>query len=71
VIFGSFPLCTANSELIWRGNRLALKGRTSLAVEIVPDDIYPGMWRIKTPGGYHVCHGQPHSGARRCSFNPA
>jgi hypothetical protein len=41
----------ANSELIWRGNRLALKRRTSLAAEIVPDDTYPGMWRIKAPDG--------------------
>lgn len=41
----------ASSELIWRGDRLVLKRRTSLAVEIVPDDIYPGMWRIKMPGG--------------------
>jgi len=43
----------ANSELIWRGDHLALKGgrRGSPAAEIVPDDSYPGMWRIKTPDG--------------------
>jgi hypothetical protein len=41
----------ANSDLLWRGSRLALKGRKSLAVEIAPDDTYPGMWRIKTPDG--------------------
>ena len=41
----------ANSELIWRGDRLALKGRASPAVEIVPEDSYPGMWRIRTQDG--------------------
>jgi len=41
----------ASSELIWRGNRLALKGRASLAVETVPAATYPGMWRIKMPDG--------------------
>jgi len=43
----------ANSELIWRGDRLALKGgrRGSPAVEIVPDDSYPGMWRIRMEDG--------------------
>ena len=39
----------ANSELIWRGDRLTLKGgrRGSPAVEIVPNDSYPGMWRVR------------------------
>jgi hypothetical protein len=41
----------ANSELTWRGDRLALKGRASPAVEIVPEDRYPGMWRIRTRDG--------------------
>jgi hypothetical protein len=43
----------ANSELIWRGDRLALKGgrRASPAVEIVPGDSYPSMWRIRTRDG--------------------
>ena len=43
----------ANSELTWRGCRLALKGggRGSPAVEIVPEDRYPGMWRIRTQDG--------------------
>ena len=43
----------ANSELTWRGYRLALKGggRVSPAVEIVPEDRYPGMWRIRTQDG--------------------
>jgi hypothetical protein len=42
-----------NSDLIWRGDRLQLKGcgRASRAVEIMPDGIYPGMWRIKMPDG--------------------
>ena len=31
----------ANSELIWRGNRLALKGRASPAVEIVQHEQRP------------------------------
>jgi hypothetical protein len=43
----------ANSELIWRSDRLALKGgrRGSPAVEIVPDDSYPGMWRVRKQDG--------------------
>ena len=43
----------ANCELVWRGDRLALKSgrRASPAVEIVPDDSYPGMWRVRTPDG--------------------
>ena len=43
----------ANSELIWRGDRLALKGgrRGSPAIEIVPDDSYPGMWRVRKQDG--------------------
>ena len=43
----------ANSELIWRGDRLALKGgrRGSPAVEIVPEDSYLGMWRIRMEDG--------------------
>jgi hypothetical protein len=43
----------ANSELIWCGDRLALKGgrRGSPAVEIVPDDSYPGMWRVRKQDG--------------------
>jgi hypothetical protein len=43
----------SNSELTWRGDRLALKGggRASPAVEIVPDDSYPSMWRIRTRDG--------------------
>ena len=51
----------ANSELIWRGDRLALKGgrRGSPAVEIVPEDSYPGMWRIRMQDGSLIRHGQP------------
>jgi hypothetical protein len=43
----------ANSELTWRGDRLALKSgsRASPAVEIVPDDSYPNMWRIRKQDG--------------------
>jgi hypothetical protein len=43
----------ANSELIWRGDRLALKGgrRGSPAVEIVPDDSCPGVWRVRKQDG--------------------
>jgi hypothetical protein len=43
----------ANSELIWRGDRLALKGgrRGSPAVEIGPDDGYPSMWRVRKQDG--------------------
>ena len=41
----------ANSELVWRDDRLALKGRASLSVEIVPEDRYPDMWRVRTQDG--------------------
>jgi hypothetical protein len=43
----------AKSELSWRGDRLALKvgRRGSPAVEIVPDDRYPGMWRVRKQDG--------------------
>jgi hypothetical protein len=42
-----------NSDLTWRGERLVLRagGRAGPAVEVVPDDTYPGMWRIRTPDG--------------------
>ena len=42
-----------NFDLIWRGDRLALRGagRTSPIVELIPDATCPGMWRIKTPDG--------------------
>jgi hypothetical protein len=43
----------ANCELVWRGDRLALKsGRRAFpAVEIVPDDSFPGMWRVRKQDG--------------------
>ena len=38
------------SELTWRGDELYV-GRRAVGVEIVPDAVWPGMWRVRSPGG--------------------
>lgn len=40
----------ANDELDWIGNKLGLINGRRL-VEIVPDEKYPAMWRVKRPDG--------------------
>jgi hypothetical protein len=36
-------------ELTWRGDELCLGRR--VVVDIVPDAVWPGMWRVRSPGG--------------------
>jgi hypothetical protein len=37
-------------DLVWDGNRLRLhSGRVLVSIE--PDEIWPGMWRIRMPDG--------------------
>jgi hypothetical protein len=40
-------------NLVWRGDRLALRsgGRAGPALEIVADETYPGMFRVRLPDG--------------------
>jgi hypothetical protein len=39
-------------DLQWKGNRLTMLTRKSVpVVEIVPDDHWPSMWRVKRPDG--------------------
>ena len=37
-------------KLFWKGTSLYRYGSSKVLAEIVPDDKYPGMWRIKLPG---------------------
>jgi hypothetical protein len=40
------------TDLIWRGDRLTARGAGRAAfVEVVPDTIHAGMWRIRLPDG--------------------
>jgi hypothetical protein len=46
---------TSASELVWRksayGFTLHLHNRGPALVAVVPDDICPGMWRVRRPDG--------------------
>jgi hypothetical protein len=37
-------------DAVWRGDRLFVRGR--LVAKIVPDQQWPGMWRVQLPNGY-------------------
>jgi len=37
-------------DAVWRGDRLFVQGR--LVAKIVPDQQWPGMWRVQLPNGY-------------------
>ena len=39
------------ADLLWKGDTLTVIGRNSPSVEVVPDDKWPGMWRVKMPDG--------------------
>lgn len=43
----------ANDAFEWRENRLGVRGdwRGSPSVEIVPDERYPDMWRVRLTDG--------------------
>jgi hypothetical protein len=38
-------------RLQWKGTALLLNGKGKPLLHIVPDDRYPGMWRVRLPSG--------------------
>jgi hypothetical protein len=40
----------ARRELYWQGDRLFRWGSDALLAEVVPDDRWPGMWRVRMDG---------------------
>jgi len=37
-------------DAVWRGDRLFVRGR--LVAKIVPDQQWPGIWRVQLPNGF-------------------
>ena len=60
----------AARELEWKGNRLIVGGRNDPSAGIVPDDHWPGMWRVKRPDG-SLTDMVNRSRARDAAGNPA
>jgi hypothetical protein len=42
---------TSARDLAWRKSALHLRERGPALVTVVPDDVYPGMWRVRRPDG--------------------
>jgi hypothetical protein len=40
-----------SDDLVWKGNKLQLRSLRQTVVEIMPDQVYPKMWRVRDTDG--------------------